>query len=348
MYTPLTTLHHVEERLLKWKLAVTRALQMLITSAARTGSCVSPQAGVVGNACDDLVAYFLARLVGVPASALERKLLMQEDEIVECGSPAHSHIYAMLLARHVPSCRGVNLVAFMTDPLAYAASWDWQDAWLTSTRLCEFLCYIERFYPEMILSCYLRIREFALSKGLYFDPKASGLLPRIGVLSHLLPYELRFGEPSELLNDAFLTELLNLQHHDGLFYPVSGGGACPDLNAVNLLLFYCGDSATFATAIAALQKFVRAMISHLDKCWQPENYRSGSTHFPAHYNRLPPTVVDWIAREEIGGVSLYQGDVWSTMVRYCALMKAWGAVSGMQSENFDDHYRIWMPGCALC
>jgi hypothetical protein len=349
MCEPLTAHQHPDAQFLNWKSALARSLQMLISDAVRTGSCVPPQTGVVGNLCDDIVAYFLACMLDVPAAALGCRLQMQEKEIMESGAAAHSHIYALLLASSVPQFRRENLVLFMADPVGHLSSWDWEDAWLTSTRLCEFLCYVERFYPDMISSCYRRVRAFVHSDRMTGKQQRSGdLLARIGVISHLLPYEVKFGEPFEVLSNTLLSEILESQHHDGFFYPVPGGGACPDLNAVNLLSFYFRACPISVTAFAALQKFIRAMTLHLERCWQPENYRGGPISIPERSGQLPPAVIDWIAREEVGGVSLYDGDVWSTMIRYCALMKARGVVSGLRSDNLKDHYQIWMPTCTLC
>jgi hypothetical protein len=121
---------------------------------------------------------------------------------------------------------------------------DWRHAWLEGNNLLfvgQFLTYMRDFE---------QIEEAQTSLDVYFDwldmeqDPATGLW---GTNGHCDPYAAMYGGYHQLLlyyycghrlphAERTIDTVLQLQHHDGSFTPRGGGGACEDVDAVDILV----------------------------------------------------------------------------------------------------------------
>jgi len=128
--------------------------------------------------------------------------------------------------------------------LAWLEARDWKDAWLEGNNLIfigQFLIYLRDFEGK---------KETAEALNLYFDWLDAQIDPGTGLWGtngYCSPFVAMCGGYHQLLvyyheerkvksQEKLIDTVLSLQHKDGGFSPSGGGGACEDVDAVDILV----------------------------------------------------------------------------------------------------------------
>ena len=193
---------------------------------------------------------------------------------------------------------------------------DWQNPWLQSNRIMSLLAVIiyrvERERETSLSAVFHRILDWLDRKqdtrtGLWGAGGNLSLLNAIAAAYHFLPFYEYAHRPISALH-AIIDGALELQQSDGLFAAEPGGGACEDLDAVDVLTVALRHTSYRSDEIR------RALIRAYWATWNLQN-EDGS--FPYSRSNAQKTY-------SFGGcaaltASLGSGDVWSTWFRLLLL-----------------------------
>jgi glycosyltransferase involved in cell wall biosynthesis len=175
----------------------------------------------------------------------------------ELTSPIHDYTHVtMHLAAHV--LPALNLLGGKSGhPLSFAhrfldvnelSRWletiDWRNAWLEGNNLLFVLQFLIHLRDEEGRT------EANHSLGVFFDWLDAEVDPATGLWGtngFCTPYHAMYGGYHQLLAyyyerrpvlfpDRLIDTVLSLQHQDGGFHPNGGGGACEDVDAVDILV----------------------------------------------------------------------------------------------------------------
>lgn len=180
--------------------------------------------------------------------------LLKEEEIY-----SHLHPYDYLVEQTSYFCRHVLYILGYEVPLnpeaqpqindpvwvkSYLSDLDWKDPWLESNKamfLLDRLTFIsirgsKEKIPSPSLNAAFDYFDSSIDSktGLWGTDRNSGLMRGVAGGYHIIPYYLFFKRPLPFAEQT-VRSVLSLENSDGLFFPIAGGCACIDTDAVGTL-----------------------------------------------------------------------------------------------------------------
>jgi len=249
------------------------------------------------------------------------------------------HLSAIAAARASAALAAIDSGEYLN---AVLEGIDREDLWFESNRIAIYLRDVALCVPNRLSVELGRILHW-LERQKRGD-QAGLTLEDVGIASHLQPFSILTGRryfagPEELT----LRNLLLMQASDGLFYPVLGGGACPELNVINLLI-EIGQRNEGARRLvsAAFERYVTRMLREIGRVWLPENFRGQAATAETLDSKLPRKVRLWVTSGMVDGVDIYAPELWSTFIRYLSFKKTTLFLSGRDTSPTLDHYTQWI------
>ncbi len=193
---------------------------------------------------------------------------------------------------------------------------DWSNPWRESNRvmhlLSAFLFSLQWERSPAAAARYHDVLDWLdqhqdPSTGLWGAERGASLLNAVAGAYHFVPYY-RYARRPVRAWSKIVHSCLELQNEDGLFAPAPGGGACEDLDVIDLL----------CNAVRATGKLTPEIRHALTRAfWAIWNMQLPDGSFP--YSHVPGDAVyrfsSWPPMEaRIGG-----GDMWATWFRLAAL-----------------------------
>lgn len=193
---------------------------------------------------------------------------------------------------------------------------DWSNPWRESNRVMHLLSAL-LFALQWERSPFAAARYHDVldwldehqdpSTGLWGTERGASLLNAVAGAYHFVPYY-RYARRPVRAWSKIVESCLELQNEDGLFAPAPGGGACEDLDVIDLLCNAVRATGTLTPEIR--QALTRAF-------WAIWNMQLPDGSFP--YSHVPGDAVyrfsSWPAMEApVGG-----GDMWANWFRLSAL-----------------------------
>jgi hypothetical protein len=235
------------------------------------------------SSCGDVTLRSWADYINTWQDPETGYFLGPEIKTEELTSPKHDyeHIAMHLTAHALPALdllgsRPAHPLEFAKDflHLPYLREWldrrDWTDAWLEGNNLLfvgQFLIHLRDV--EQMEEGEAAIRFLLQWLNSRVDPR-TGLW---GTDGHCTPFVAMCGGYHQLLlyyhenedvhhKEHLVDTVLSLQHPDGGFQPRGGGGACEDVDAVDILVnMYKRTLYRRADARIALRKAIRSILS---------------------------------------------------------------------------------------
>ena len=214
---------------------------------------------------------------------------------------------------------------------------NWGNPWLESNRvmflLHSFIYAVEREQREEFAPIYHRILDWLDDRqnsttGLWGTERGASLLNAVAGAYHFLPFYEYVRRPIRCINQI-VDSTLALQQHDGLFGPVTGGGACEDLDAIDVL-------ATALRHTKHRQREIRAAL--VRAWWAVWNLRNANGSFPYAGSDTAETYSFSGWQPLTAGIRT--GDIWSTWFR----MQALATVASAMPDDvpaIDWQFRRW-------
>jgi len=193
---------------------------------------------------------------------------------------------------------------------------DWSNAWLQSNRVMFILAFF--IYQAEVESDrgaaanvhtildWLDQQQDAES-GLWGIAQGSSSLNGMAAAYHFLPFFQYVRRPSKHLN-ALIDSTLALQQPDGMFGPGLGGGACEDLDAIDVLALVSRSSQYRADDVR------RALVRAFWAIWNMQN-DDGSFGYAGRTTAETYRFSSWAPME----IELRVGDTWATWFRLLSL-----------------------------
>lgn len=214
--------------------------------------------------------------------------------------------------------RLVFLDAF-ADPVAvhtWLDALDWSNAWLESNRVMFVLaCLIYRVERENqadgIAAYHAALDWIERAQdpeyGLWGRAAGSSLLNQMAAAYHLVPFFTYVHRPLNSVDQA-IDAVLSLQQDDGFFAPTAGGGACEDLDAIDLLVAYSELSQHRATDVQ------RSLIRVFWAIWNAQQPDGGFG-----YSDTQPGTMYRFSGWEAMETDRHNSDTWATWFRLLSL-----------------------------
>lgn len=143
--------------------------------------------------------------------------------------------------------------------------------------------------------------------GLSGAERGASLLNAVAGAYHFVPFY-RYARRPVRCWSKIIDACLELQHEDGLFAPTPGGGACEDLDAIDLLCTGARDAGRLTPEIR------RALTRAFWAIWNMQR-EDGSMPYSGAAGNAVYRFSSWPAMEAPRG----GGDVWATWVRFTSL-----------------------------
>lgn len=232
----------------------------------------------------------------------------------------HQMTYFALQALDALGERAEHPLSFMAefDTPAAIVKWldglDWSNAWLQSNRLMFVLAFLiyqaevagDREAPARLHAAldWLDAAQDPAT-GLWGMKDGASLLNGMAAAYHFLPFFEYVHRPIRSIN-ALIDSTLALQQADGLFGAGIGGGACEDLDAIDVLAVAARHSSHRADDVR------RALVRAFWAIWSAQNDDGGFG-----YARSTQTYrfSSWAPLE----ISMATSDTWATWFRLMAL-----------------------------
>lgn len=180
--------------------------------------------------------------------------LLKQEEIL---SPLHTYDYLVeqtsyfcrhilyLLGYKVPFNPEAKQEIYNPDWVTkYLSDLDWSDPWLESNKAMFLLdrltfnsLYKKRkinYLPSLNAAFDYFDNSIDPKTGLWGTDKNSGLMRGVAGSYHIIPYYLFFKRPIPFVKEM-VKSVLRLENPEGLFYPIAGGCACVDTDAIGIL-----------------------------------------------------------------------------------------------------------------
>jgi glycosyltransferase involved in cell wall biosynthesis len=193
---------------------------------------------------------------------------------------------------------------------------DWSNAWLQSNRvmfMLAFLIYQAEVESDLVAAANVHIildwldQQQDAESGLWGIRQGSSPLNGMAAAYHFLPFFEYVQRPLKYLN-ALIDSTLALQQPDGMFGPALGGGACEDLDAIDVLVLASRSSQYRADDVR------RALVRAFWAIWNTQN-ADGSFGYAVRTTAETYRFSSWEPME----VELRAGDTWATWFRLLAL-----------------------------
>jgi glycosyltransferase involved in cell wall biosynthesis/SAM-dependent methyltransferase len=344
-----------------------RAYDWLLTLKRKDGFCFATgtQQSLIATSCGILILEGLGKLQHIPQedrdswalyiqkcqdvnSGLFRDPLL-DDFPVESDNHdlvylSHQMSYFALQALDALGLRALYPLRFMEafDSSEAISQWldqlDWSNAWLQSNRVMFVLAFLiyraevehELAAPALFHSAldWLDQAQDAAT-GLWGKQPAVSPLNAVAAAYHFIPFYEYVHRPVNRMR-RIIDSTLALQQPDGLFGAVKGGGACEDLDAIDLLVTSARQGEYRHDDIK------RAMIRAYWAIWNLQNNDGGFCYAwrdTAETYRFS----SWAAME----TELRKSDVWAAWFRLLALATIGGAYPDDLPRLGSWHFRRW-------
>lgn len=311
--------------LLEWENNFKTVLSDLALQSLKGNTHLPFQNGSKGNSLVDVIFCFIAKSIGleIPKEIIER--IKANGGLQEKYFQNDIDKFLSYYFRNLAFDEDIN-TQFNTDKeiTHFLENLNWNDPWneinIVGTVLKSF---IDKGETEKVGVVFRFIQDsFSIDNNLS-NIKTISPLQLFGIWSHLCPFESLSGTTFIERNKKTFDFVLSQQNQDYHFYPVSGGGACPNLNAVNILLTFCLNSNDyFLTTCEKLNPLSQTILSGITQPLISESFRTKPMTEKAVFNlKVGDEVKHWVTCEEIleiGSktefVNLYKPEVWSTWI----------------------------------
>ncbi|MEI6433575.1 MAG: hypothetical protein WCP32_01940 [Bacteroidota bacterium] len=341
--------------LLTWENQFKELLSDLAFQSLIGNTHISFQSGSKGNCLVDVIFCFIAKSIGleIPKDFFERV----KADIGLQGNHIENDIDNFLLQyfRNLAFGDKINF-RFNTDIeiTHFLENLNWNDPWneinIVGTVLKSF---IDKGETEKVKVVFRFIQDsFSIDNNLS-NIKNISPLQMFGVWSHLVPFESLSGAHFIERNKKTFDFVLSQQNQDYHFYPVTGGGACPNLNAVNILMTFCINSDDyFLTTCEKLTPLIQTILSGISQPLIAESLRTQPmTIKEVSKLRIGAEVKLWVTCKEIfeiGSktefVNLYKPEVWSTWIWLLTVKKINLLLTDKSKLKItSDHFSFGLP-----
>lgn len=215
---------------------------------------------------------------------------------------------------------------------------DWSNAWLQSNRVMFVLAFLiyraevegDRSAPALFHSVLDWLdRNQDPKTGLWGTQYNASLLNAVAATYHFIPFYEYVHRPV-LYVKRIIDAVLSLQQADGLFAATPGGGACEDLDAIDLL-------ATFTQqVIYRAEDIKRALVRSHWAIWNLQN-ADGGFCYARRDTAETYRYSSWAGME----VELRQSDTWATWFRLLALATIRATYPGDLPALGEWQFRRW-------
>lgn len=310
-----------------WSNQFREHVRELILKAHESDMHLSFQNGNRGNALIDIIYCFIAKSIelSIPLEFMEK--VKNKNEISNDLMTVDINEYFIRYFRNLvfkePICLHLKtkkeLVVFLEEL-------NWGDPWneinIVGTILKSFIDNRQKEYVKLVFEF---IRDLFAIDNTLTKIKSISSTQLLGIWSHLCPFESATGMFLIERNKKTFDFVINQQHEDHHFYPVAGGGACPNLNAVNILLTFCigpGSILFLPTTRYRLALLNSAILSNVHQTLLPDSFRNSPlTEKQIKYLTISDEIKHWITCKEIFEIgskteliNLHKPDVWSTWI----------------------------------
>lgn len=171
-------------------------------------------------------------------------------------------------------------------------------------------------------------------------------LQPLGLWGHIAHLEIVFG-PAVRLDNGTVDWVLGLQHRDGLCYPAGGGGACPDLNWVNIVLsLHLRGHVDHSEVHHRFDRLLWALRPLFDETLARESLRERPLPI-WHRLSLPATAAWWTSPRVFRALMLAEPSWWHTAVRAVTVLTVIAFLNGVQLEPTPHHLLAWLSPSTL-
>ena len=221
---------------------------------------------------------------------------------------------------------------------------DWRNPWHESNKIMFLLQFFSYEYIVMkkenslddihtILDCLDSAQDF--KTGLWGTQFKASSFASMAAAYHFLIFYKYFNRKIKF-SEKISSSVFQLQMRDGLFHPFGGGGACEDLDAIDVI--YKTNSGVNTKSEESLKRAYRALLQNFDKnggfCWAKRPtfpFLVGLKYFNPSLELFNLGMIKWIIKNNYIGYliqffkekKIYNYSNWNLMKYHINLSDSW-------------------------
>lgn len=294
-----------------WKLEFITHLTTLFSQIDKNQGYTSFQFGMKGSLTNSIILSFMLK-------SLNRiEYLDIKEKMVNTQTKTYGYDY---LGDYFFSISYGKKQRLAIKPRQFWEQLDWKDSW---NEINKVGLYLRSLYLDNNKDDTIYILNKIKNKFSTFNLQNYRLCSNtqiLGILSHLLPFEFYCNYYLFDRNIKNLNWIFEQQNKDGHFYPVLGGGACPNLNAVNCLISFLYFDNQYKNLITdKLEPLLNSILNHNDNVLMSESLRGNPlTILELKDLKISDEIIFWVTNNglnENGEIfNLHKPDTWSTWI----------------------------------